>query len=100
MSTLQVASAAFQSEPCAAQTAGSRPYSKIGSQTTSTSTLPWMHSIERISIWSASLSVGGRVWSLSVSAPSCQGPIERPSRTTSQPDGQSQVVSMIIVPGM
>ncbi len=29
----------------------------------------------------------------------CQGPIVSPSRTTSQPDGVSQVVSSTIVPG-
>ena len=42
--------------------AGVEPYWSIGSHTISTCTSPWMHSITRTSRWSASKSVGGRVW--------------------------------------
>jgi hypothetical protein len=58
-----------------------------------------MHSIVRTSRWSASKSVGGRVWLLAFSL-SCHSPIVSASITRSQPCGVIHVVSITLVPGM
>jgi hypothetical protein len=47
-----------------------------------------MHSITRTSMWSASWSVGGRVWVVSSAWSPCHGPTVSPSRTTIHPDGR------------
>ena len=78
--------------------AGVAPYWSIGSHTISTCTSPWMHSITRTSRWSASKSVGARVW-LEPSLLSCHSPIVSPSTTRSHPWGVIQVVSIRFVPG-
>jgi hypothetical protein len=57
-----------------------------------------MHSTVRISMWSASSSVGGRVCGVIVSSPR-RGPIVSASRTTAQPLGIFQTVISVLVPG-
>jgi hypothetical protein len=71
----------------------------MGSQMSSTCTEPATHSIVRTSRWSASQSIGGRVWPASSPSSSCQAPIVSASRTMTQPVWLIHVVSSTFVPG-
>jgi hypothetical protein len=71
----------------------------IGSHTSSAITSPCRQVMVRTSRWSASWSVGGRVWRASVSSSSTQSPIVSASWTTAQPLRVIQVVSSTSEPG-